>query len=79
MRKPATAVKKKNREFLSAEELALLMGLSGQTIRNWIGKGDIRAHHAGHKLDIPDDEALRILQHYGLPVPDWLKDGHARL
>ncbi len=71
--------KKRKKEFLSAQELALLMGLSRQTIRNWIDKGDIRALQMGHHLKIPVHEVLRLLQHYGLPIPDWLKNWHARL
>jgi len=71
--------KKTKKEFLSAQELALLMGLSRQTIRNWIDQGDIRALQMGHQLKIPVHEVLRLLQHYGLPIPDWLKSWHARL
>ena len=70
---------KRNKEFLSAQELALLMGLSRQTIRNWIDKGDIRAQPMGHTLKIPVHEVLRLLRHYGLPVPGWLKDWQGRL
>lgn len=70
--------KKTKKEFLSAQELALLMGLSRQTIRNWIDKGDIRALPMGHHLKIPVHEVLRLLRHYGLPVPDWLRNWHAR-
>lgn len=78
MRKSLKASGKKKREFVSTQELAPLMGLSRQTIRNWINKGDIKAHHMGRKLDIPLDEALRILNRYGLHVPDWLKHRHVR-
>jgi excisionase family DNA binding protein len=70
---------KRNKEFLSAQELALLMGLSRQTIRNWIDKGDIKAYRIGHNLKIPVHEVLRLLRHFGLPVPSWLKDWHSRL
>ena len=51
------------------------MGVSRQTIRNWIDKGDIQALYNGRKFEIPFDEALRILRHYELPVPAWLKEG----
>ncbi len=68
----------KNTDSLSAQQLAPLMGVTRQTIRNWINNGDIRAHHAGRSFRIPVSEALRILHHYDLPVPDWLTDtGHA--
>ncbi len=69
---------KKKPGFLSLQELALLMGLSRQTIRNWIDKGDIRADQTGRKFNIPVNEAIRILERFGLPVPDWLKDWNIR-
>jgi excisionase family DNA binding protein len=68
--------RKKEKTSLSCQELGPLMGVTRQTIRNWIDKGDIRALHNGRKFEIPADEALRILQHYELPVPNWLRNGH---
>jgi excisionase family DNA binding protein len=72
-------VNKQEKASLSCQELGPLMGVTRQTIRNWIDNGDIRALHNGRKFEIPVDEALRILQHYELPVPEWLRNGHAAL
>jgi excisionase family DNA binding protein len=73
MPKAPKASRNKATSFLSAKQLALLMGLSSQTIRNWIIKGDISAHRIDRNVNIPVDEALRLLKRYGLPVPKWLK------
>jgi len=67
----------KNRTALSCQELGQLMGVTRQTIRNWIDKGDIRALFNGRKFEIPCDEVLRILRYYELPIPRWLEEGHA--
>ncbi|MGD8513868.1 MAG: helix-turn-helix domain-containing protein [Deltaproteobacteria bacterium] len=64
---------KANRTFLSTQDLASLLGVTRQTIRNWIKSGQIRAYHIGQNLKIPVPEAQRILRHYALPVPDWLE------
>jgi excisionase family DNA binding protein len=69
----ATAMDKTNRPFLSTQDLASLLGVTRQTIRNWIKAGHIRAYHIGQNLKIPVEEAQRILTHYALPVPDWLE------
>ncbi len=74
MRRPLRAKKKRNKEYLTAQELGPLMGVTRQTIRNWITKGDISALHVGRNIKIPVSEALRILRYYGLPAPDWLKN-----
>jgi len=64
---------KANRTFLSTQDLASLLGVTRQTIRNWIKRGHISAYHIGQNLKIPVPEAQRILRHYALPVPDWLE------
>jgi excisionase family DNA binding protein len=64
---------KANRTFLSTQDLASLLGVTRQTIRNWIKSGQIRAYHIGQNLKIPVPEAQRILKHYALPVPGWLE------
>jgi len=64
-----------NKKFLSTKELGSLLGVTRQTVRNWIKKGEIKAFHIGQNLKIPVEEALRVILHYELPVPDWLKDG----
>jgi excisionase family DNA binding protein len=61
-----------NHRFVSTLELGALLGVTRQTVRNWIKKGDIKAFHIGQNLKIPVQEAVRILSFYELPVPDWL-------
>ncbi len=68
---------KANRTFLSTQDLALLLGVTRQTIRNWIKSGHVRAYHIGQNLKIPVPEAQRILRHYALPIPDWLQGRQA--
>ncbi len=72
--KPRTfkAMKEIDHIFLSTQELGSLLGVTRQTIRNWIKKGDVKAFHIGQNLKIPASEAVRILMQYGLPVPGWL-------
>jgi len=64
---------KANRIFLSTQDLASLLGVTRQTIRNWIKSGQIKAYHIGQNLKIPMAEAQRILRHFALPIPDWLE------
>jgi excisionase family DNA binding protein len=65
-------MEEKGHKFLSTQELGTLLGVTRQTIRNWINKGDIRAFHIGQNLKIPAEEVLRILTFYGLPLPHGL-------
>jgi excisionase family DNA binding protein len=58
--------------FLSTQELGSLLGVTRQTIRNWIKRGNIKAFQIGQNLKIPAHEAVRILTHYNLPFPEWL-------
>jgi excisionase family DNA binding protein len=58
--------------LISTHELGGLLGVTRQTIRNWIRKGDIKAYQIGQNLKIPIEEATRLLSYYGLPFPDWL-------
>ncbi len=67
-------MKNKDNRFLSTEQMGTLLGVTRQTIRNWIKKGDVGAYHIGQNLKVPVEEAVRILLHYDLPIPDWLKD-----
>jgi excisionase family DNA binding protein len=62
------------KQFLSTQELGALLGVTRQTIRNWINKGDIQAFQIGQNLKIRIDEAARLLVHYGLPFPEWLEE-----
>ena len=61
-------------EFLSTQDLGSLLGVTRQTIRNWIKKGEIQAFQIGQNLKIPIDEAVRLIRQYGLPFPHWLKE-----
>ena len=65
-------MKETNHRFVSTQELGALLGVTRQTVRNWIKKGEIKAFHIGQNLKIPVQEAVRILMFYELPVPDWL-------
>ena len=67
-------MKDMDNKFVSTQELGSLLGVTRQTVRNWIKKGHIRAYHIGQNLKIPVREAVRILQHYDLPIPVWLED-----
>ena len=62
-----------DKKFVSTQELGALLGVTRQTIRNWIKKGHIRAYHIGQNLKVPVKEAVRILVYYKLPVPEWMK------
>ncbi len=73
MKKISKTREQKKKEYLSPQQLGPLMGVSRQTIRNWIGNGDIDAFQIGRNWKIPSHEVLRMLRHYGLPIPDWLK------
>jgi excisionase family DNA binding protein len=59
--------------YLSTQEVGALLGVTRQTIRNWIRKDHVKAFHIGQNLKISPQEAIRIMQYYELPVPDWLK------
>ena len=65
-------MKQTENKFVSTRELGELLGVTRQTVRNWIKKGDIKAFHIGQNLKIPAQEAVRILMFYGVPVPSWL-------
>ncbi len=58
---------------MSTQELGALLGVTRQTIRNWIKKGDIQAFHIGQSLKVSVQEATRILGFYELPIPDWMR------
>ncbi len=67
-------MKQMDNKFVSTQELGSLLGVTRQTIRNWIKKGHIRAYHIGQNLKVPVREAVRILVHYELPIPEWLSN-----
>jgi len=71
------SMKQIEHKHLSTHELGTLLGVTRQTIRNWIKRGEVRAFHLGHNLKIPGEEAVRILTFYGLPVPEELPGSNA--
>jgi excisionase family DNA binding protein len=58
---------------LSTTRVAMLLGVSGQTIANWIDQGQLRAGRTpgGHRR-VEAEDLLTFLQARGLPVPDEL-------
>jgi len=64
---------KKEKKFLSTAELGGLLGVTRQTVRNWFLKGQVKAYRIGQNIKIPKAEAVRILQHFGQPIPRWLE------
>jgi excisionase family DNA binding protein len=67
-------------KFLSTKDLGLLLGVTRQTIRNWFLKGQIKACRIGQNIKIPRAEAVRILQRFEQPIPEWLgteETGHS--
>ena len=64
-----------SKKFISTQELGNLLGVTRQTVRNWVVRGQIRAFKIGQNLKIPKEEAVRILSACGQPVPDWLRSG----
>lgn len=59
--------------LLSTQEVGSLLGVTRQTVRNWIKKDRVKAFHIGQNLKISPHEAVRIMRHYELPIPDWLE------
>ena len=59
--------------LLSTQQVGALLGVTRQTIRNWIRKNHVRAFHIGQNLKISPQEAVRIMRYYELPVPAWLE------
>jgi len=49
------------RQFARVEEVAALMGVTEQTIRNWIREGKIKAQRFGRPHLIPIGEVARLL------------------
>jgi excisionase family DNA binding protein len=64
-----------NRRFISTQQLGELLGVTRQTVRNWVVHGHIQAYKIGQNIKIPSSEAVRILEKYEQPIPVWLK-GH---
>lgn len=65
-------MKSRNGAFISTREMAMLLGLTRQTVRNWFLKGNLKAFKIGQSIKIPKAEAVRVLKLYGQPIPEWL-------
>lgn len=50
------------RQFYRVEEVARLVGVTDQTIRNWIREGKIKAQRFGRPHLIPVEEVARLLE-----------------
>ncbi len=49
------------RQFYRVDEVAQLIGVTDQTIRNWIREGKIKAQRFGRPHLIPIEEVARLL------------------
>ena len=49
------------RQFCRVDEVARLLGVTEQTVRNWIREGKIKAQRFGRPHLIPISEAARLL------------------
>jgi excisionase family DNA binding protein len=68
-----------SKKFISTQELGNLLGVTRQTVRNWVVRGQIRAFKIGQNLKIPKEEAVRILSACEQPIPDWLRSGDKKV
>jgi excisionase family DNA binding protein len=65
-------IQSQHKRFVSTKEIGPLLGVSPRTIRNWVKRGDIKAHKIGHCFKITRREAVRILRRYEQPIPkEW--------
>src|SRR4051794_36883748 len=66
------------KQFCRVEEVAELLGVTPQTIRNWIREGKIRAQRFGRPHLIPVDEVARLLNKTPQEVIRLLKESEDR-
>jgi excisionase family DNA binding protein len=59
--------------FYSTPELAELLGVFHTTVRRWIEQDQIRGFRVGRNYKIPSAEVVRMLDEYGLPLPEKLR------
>jgi excisionase family DNA binding protein/PAS domain S-box-containing protein len=59
--------------FYSTPELAELLGVFHTTVRRWIEQDQIRGFRVGRNYKIPSAEVIRMLDAYGLPLPETLR------
>ena len=62
------------RQFCRVDEVAGLIGVTEQTIRNWIREGKIKAQRFGRPHLIPIDEVARLLQRTPEEVANLLEE-----
>lgn len=55
-------------KLYTTQEVARIMGVHPNTIRNWIGYGDIPARRIGRSLYIAQDAIERILEDAGANI-----------
>jgi excisionase family DNA binding protein/PAS domain S-box-containing protein len=56
--------------LFSTPELAEWLGVFHTTVRRWIERGRIKGIRVGRNYKIPADEVVRILDGYGIPLPE---------
>lgn len=59
--------------LFSTPELAEWLGVFHTTVRRWIERGRIRGIRVGRNYKIPADEVVRILDGYGIPLPEAVR------
>jgi excisionase family DNA binding protein len=62
------------RQFYRVDQVARLLGVTEQTIRNWIREGKIRAERFGRPHLIPIEEIARLIKKTPEEVAELLGD-----
>jgi excisionase family DNA binding protein/PAS domain S-box-containing protein len=65
--------------LFSTPELAGWLGVFHTTVRRWIEQGRIKGIRIGRNYKIPGQEVIRILDSYGIPLPEVVKDYKLKL
>jgi excisionase family DNA binding protein len=60
--------------LFSTSELAKWLGVFHSTVRRWIESGEIKGTKVGRNYKITAEEAVRVLNSYGLPIPALLQE-----
>lgn len=67
-----------NKTLFSTTEMAEWLGVFHTTARRWIEQGKIKGIRVGRNYKIPIEEAVRVLNHYEIPLPECLSKYQAR-
>ncbi len=59
--------------LFSTTEMAAWLGVFHTTARRWIEQGKIKGIRVGRNYKIPIEEAVRVLNHYEVPLPECLQ------